>query len=117
MNTCENGAESISGKSKIQEHGGSSRSRACRRSSMSLKGGWQKGRGPCSKLKSPLNSGTFSFHATHQYNKKSFREHHHQPYTIVAFVLSGQGNSQTLLGGGVLVFQYSPREVASYGNG
>ena len=54
-------------------------------------------------------SGTFTFSATHRYNQKSFLQHHHKPYTIVAFVLSGDGGEQTLLGGDVLRFQYFPR--------
>jgi hypothetical protein len=61
-----------------------------------------------------VGSGTFSFHATHRYSKKSFRQHHHKPYTVTAFVLCGSGASQTLLAGGVLVVHYSPQEVSSY---
>jgi hypothetical protein len=64
-----------------------------------------------------VGAGAFGFHATHRYSKKSFRQHRHKPYTVMAFVLSGQGSDQTLLAGGALVFQYFPREVASYLNG
>jgi hypothetical protein len=64
-----------------------------------------------------VGSGTFPFQVTHRYSKKSFRQHHHKPYTVTAFVLCGSGASQTLLGGGVLVFQYSPRQMASFANG
>jgi hypothetical protein len=63
-----------------------------------------------------VGAGKFFFQATHQYSKKSFRQHRHTPYTIVAFVLVGPGG-QTLLGGGFLEFQYFPREVSSFANG
>jgi hypothetical protein len=55
-----------------------------------------------------VGSGTFTFPVTHRYRQKSFGQHHHKPYTIVAFVLSGPQGSQTLLGGSVLSFQYVP---------
>jgi hypothetical protein len=64
-----------------------------------------------------VGAGTFGFRATHRYSIKSFRQHRHKPYTVTAFVLRASGASQALLGGGVLVFQYVPRGVSSYGNG
>jgi predicted outer membrane repeat protein len=64
-----------------------------------------------------VGAGTFFFQATHRYSIKSFRQHRHKPYTVLACVLSGPAGAQTLLGGEVLVLQYSPREVLSFGNG
>jgi hypothetical protein len=50
------------------------------------------------------NAGAFFFSATHTSSKKHPQKH----YTITAYVLGGPG--QALLGGEVLVWQYSPRK-------
>jgi hypothetical protein len=64
-----------------------------------------------------VGAGTFFFQATHHYSIPSFRQHLHKPYTVTAFALAGSGPAQTLLAGSVVVFQYFPREVASFVNG
>jgi hypothetical protein len=64
-----------------------------------------------------VGAGTFFFQATHRYSIQSFRQHRHKPYTVTAFVLAGSAPAQTLLAGSVVVFQYFPREVASFVNG
>jgi hypothetical protein len=60
---------------------------------------------------------SFFLPATHRSSAKSFRQHRHQPYTVVAFVPGGPAGAQTLLGGKVLLFRYAPRGVSSFANG
>jgi hypothetical protein len=60
---------------------------------------------------------TFFLPMTHRYSAKSFRQHRRKPYTVLAFVLCGPVGAQTVLEGGVLVFQYTTRGGVSVGNG
>jgi hypothetical protein len=47
-----------------------------------------------------LGAGTFRFPATHRYRKKSFRQHRHKSYTVVAFAPPAARPSQGLRPGG-----------------
>jgi len=55
-------------------------------------------------------AGGFFFQLRHTYSKRGFQKH----YTILAYVLGGEGAAQTLLGGQVLVWQYFPRAVSRF---